>query len=599
MVTLIAALRTRGRQREDAGHAAASSIALVGVCALVLAVPFEATEPVLNLPGQVLSSAELVLLATLAAWAAACVHAGRLPVWRTLLTWPWAILLGTWLAAAALAPASPLNALHMSGRLALAFGVYLLTVNAVTSWAAVRTVMIAATGAGALLAAVVILDFLGIGAVRSWLAAFRPFVAHVGNQVRASGVFQYPTIASMYLEVLFALSLPVFASMVDRRRPAGLLLASIAIIAMTQAAVLTFTRAGVATMLAGLGVVVATRYRARRADRVVAWLSAVALVIVTQFAVSYSAESLLLRLTTEGTEAWYAAKIDAPARLEIPTGGTRPVKITLTNTGRVTWDSAQPQPFRLSYHWLTADGTRVVSWEGRRTKFSQPVASGRRVTLEAELEAPRQPGQYRVLWDLEHEGRLWFSTEPGAVLAVSMAVVTGPPIGAPPVLMPLPRTLQQEWSRPGRLALWWAGALMLADHPMTGVGPDNFRLQYGRYLGLADPDPRLHSNSLYIEVLAGTGLLGAAAFAFFFSRVAMEAWNALKLRRRGRPPIADDDPADAPLLTAGVVAGGLAIALHGLVDSFLSFTATYVLFAITLGLVVSLGSSCQRHAHRV
>ena len=108
-------------------------------------------------------------------------------------------------------------------------------------------------------------------------SAFRPFVAHVGNQVRASGVFQYPTIASMYLEVLFALSLPVFASMVDRRRPAGLLLASIAIIAMTQATVLTFTRAGVVTMLASLAVVVAIRYRARGADRVVAWLSAVAL----------------------------------------------------------------------------------------------------------------------------------------------------------------------------------------------------------------------------------------------------------------------------------------------------------------------------------
>jgi O-antigen ligase len=134
---------------------------------------------------------------------------------------------------------------------------------------------------------------------------------------------------------------------------------------------------------------------------------------------------------------------------------------------------------------------------------------------------------------------------------------------------------------------------------MTGVGPDNFRLQYGNYLNLADPDLRLHSNSLYVEVLAGTGLLGAAAFAFFFWRVAGSAWSALTPWRHGQLPNRDDGPADAPLLTAGVVAGALAIALHGLVDSFLSFTATYVLFAITLGLVVSLGSSSRRHAHRV
>ena len=35
-------------------------------------------------------------------------------------------------------------------------------------------------------------------------------------------------------------------------------------------------------------------------------------------------------------------------------------------------------------------------------------------------------------------------------------------------------------------------------------------------------------------------------------------------------------------LSAGVLAAGVAIALHGLVDSFLGFTATYVLIAITL-----------------
>jgi hypothetical protein len=334
-------------------------------------------------------------------------------------------------------------------------------------------------------------------------------------------------------------------------------------------------------------------------DRVVIWLSAVALLIVIQFAVSYSAESIRLRLTTEGTEAWYSAAIDAPERLEVPTGSTRPVPLTLTNTGRVTWDSSLPQPFRLSYHWLTADGTRVVSWEGRRTRFPQPVASGGRVTLVAELEAPRQPGRYRILWDLEHEGRLWFSTEPGAVLAVSIAEVNGAPIGAPPALTPLPRPLQQESMRPGRMALWSAGARMLAEHPMSGVGPDNFRLLYGSYLGLADPDLRLHSNSLYVEILAGTGLLGAAAFALFLWRAARGAWSALRPWLRGWPPTSGDAPADAPLLSAGVAAGALAIALHGLVDSFLSFTATYVLFAITLGLVASLGRSGRPHAHRV
>jgi hypothetical protein len=40
---------------------------------------------------------------------------------------------------------------------------------------------------------------------------------------------------------------------------------------------------------------------------------------------------------------------------------------------------------------------------------------------------------------------------------------------------------------------------------------------------------------------------------------------------------------------AGVAAAGLAIALHGLVDSFISFTPTYVLISIVLGLAVACG----------
>jgi hypothetical protein len=49
----------------------------------------------------------------------------------------------------------------------------------------------------------------------------------------------------------------------------------------------------------------------------------------------------------------------------------------------------------------------------------------------------------------------------------------------------------------------------------------------------------------------------------------------------------------------GVAAAGAAVALHGLVDSFLSFTATYILIAITLGLAVSMGTPSRYDAHRI
>jgi hypothetical protein len=48
-----------------------------------------------------------------------------------------------------------------------------------------------------------------------------------------------------------------------------------------------------------------------------------------------------------------------------------------------------------------------------------------------------------------------------------------------------------------------------------------------------------------------------------------------------------------------VAAAGAAIAVHGFVDSFFSFTATYVLFAVTLGLAVACDGLAAAHANRV
>jgi O-antigen ligase len=564
------------------------------VCALVVVLPFEATTPLVRLPGQALTSSEAALLTVFGLWAVTSAATAELPIVRTPLTGALLALLATWLLSTALAPAFAGNAARMTGRLGLAAGVYLLTVNGVRGWGSLRAVSLAASLAGFVLGAIVVLDYAGIEVVRQWLTTFRPFVAHVGAQVRASGVFQYPTITSMYLEVLFALSLPLLAMAVDKRQRLAALAIGVALITMSQAIVLTFTRAGLVTAAAAVAIVAACWYRARGHDRAVTALGIVAGVMVAQFATSRSVESLVLRFTTEGTRAWYSAAIDAPARIVVPTGGTSRVTLSVTNTGRVTWDSTLPQPFRLSYHWLTTDGQHVVSWEGRRTSFPRPVEPGERVTLDAEIGAPRQPGAYRVLWDVEHEKRLWFSTEPDAALAWSVAEVTGPSLGEPGPLTPLPAPLQRGTARPGRMQLWSGAARMLADHPVTGIGPDNFRLLHGSYLGVPDPDTRLHSNSTYVEVLASTGLLGGLAMALFGWVSARLLLAALETAQAPAAP-----PADAAPLAAGVVAAVVAIALHGLVDSFLSFTATYALFAIVFGLLVATVWPESRHAHRV
>src|SRR5262249_15046271 len=54
-------------------------------------------------------------------------------------------------------------------------------------------------------------------------------------------------------------------------------------------------------------------------------------------------------------------------------------------------------------------------------------------------------------------------------------------------------------------------------------------------------------------------------------------------------------------LGLGLSAAGLAIAVHGVVDSFLSFAPTYVLFSLTLGYAAALarGAETRPDAHRV
>ncbi len=228
-----------------------------------------------------------------------------------------------------------------------------------------------------------------------------------------------------------------------------------------------------------------------------------------------------------------------------------------------------------------------MSWEGLRTSFPGRVTPGSTVSLDAHVEAPPEPGDYRLMWDVEQEHRLWFSTEPDAPLYVTRAAVSGPAIGPqrPMYAMTLPRNAV----RPGRLVLWGAAADLFATRPVLGIGPDNYRLRYGEYAGLANFDRRVHSNNMYLEMLVGGGIVGGLAFGWLCWSVAMQLFRSVRN---------SDDPAIYTAVAA-LSAATVAIFLHGLVDSFLSFTGTYVLIALTLGLTTASLALNSTHAHRI
>src|SRR6185295_12092677 len=195
---------------------------------------------------------EAAILCAFVCAAAALAWTLLLPEWRTPLTAPWAALLLAMLIASAVSPVSRVNALHMTGRVDAAFGVYLLAWNGVTTTARLRAALWLAIAVGVVVSALAILEYLGVRPVLSGLKVFRPAVSTVGAQVRAGGPLQYPTIASMYLEVVFALGLGLMLSELDARRHAGVAVVFVTLALVAEAITLTFTRAGLITMATSL-----------------------------------------------------------------------------------------------------------------------------------------------------------------------------------------------------------------------------------------------------------------------------------------------------------------------------------------------------------
>jgi hypothetical protein len=567
----------------------AGVISSLGVCALALVAPFEALRPLIRLPGQSLSSVEAVIVGLLVVWGGVLFASRVFPDWRTPLTIPWLTFGAAGFLAALLAPDRP-NALRAVGRLAFAFSIFVATWSGVSTLTRLRRAVTAFAVAGAIVSVLIVLDYGRVSAVLRLLQVFRTGDAVVGSLVRASGPFQYPTIASMYLEIVFALLLGLLLVIVDEGRLALAVMVGVVTLLVGEAIALTFTRTGLLTMTTSLVVVGVHRYLRPGSRQGLIAIALVSVGVLILAATSQSSEAIRVRMTTEGQESWYRATIDAPAGMTMSAGSVLRVPIRVTNSGRMTWAASGGSQFLVSYHWLEADRDFVVSWNAPSEPLTTEVTPGTTLPFEVTLVAPRQPGRYRVLWDIKQEHRFWFSTEPGALLPTTRATVTGssavqePPDPGSLRGQPVPKPAV----RPTRLPLWRAAARMFAARPVTGYGPDNFRLHYGEYIGAGNYDPRVHSNNMYLEVLAGGGLVGFITFLWLCRRAGEAFVAAARIREDA-----------VGTFGVSIAAAGAAIALHGLVDSFLTFTATYTTFAIVLGLAVSCHGLSTRHANRV
>lgn len=545
---------------------------------------FEA--PIARLASVQVSSLELATALALTAAACALVWSGRVADVALPLARPVATGLVVAVAAALVAPSDTPNALRFCGRLVACAAVAFVTARAIVTRAQARALVATLLAVGALVGFVALLEVRQVPGIQQALTLFRPGFHVVGGQLRATSTFVYPTVASMYLEVVFALGLwwlvepPAVRSRVVRVLP------GVALTLVAAGVVATFTRAGLLALMASLVTVGGLRQWARPGfDGPTRALAAMAAVVVLLAALSRSPEAWRSRVSTDIAQDWYGANYDVPRRLSLDAGTQSEVPITVTNDGLLTWQSEHEPVFALSYHWLVAGSGLVAEFDGQRTAFPRDVAPGDRITVPVRVRAPERAGDYVLAWDIVHEGRTWLSTE-GIESPRSTVAVNGAPSRAPIVTH---GRLPGASARLPRLALWRAALAVVAAHPIGGVGPDNFRQVYGAYLGLAAWDRRVHTNNLYLEALTGAGPAGLVAVCWVFSAALQRVWRQWR------------DAATPAGLPGVLLAAGVAIAGHGLVDAFFAFTSTYVVFALTAGLACSpsLGALGGHGAHRV
>lgn len=154
----------------------------------------------------------------------------------------------------------------------------------------------------------------------------------------------------------------------------------------------------------------------------------------------------------------------------------------------------------------------------------------------------------------------------GAVAFAAILVTVGLAVGLEARFFSLAEVPQPDHL--GTRAILWSAALDLwRSSPLVGIGAGNFEFDVGM---AGHPEVRTHANSLYLQALSETGLVGLAATAFMLWTVFSTFARSFSRR---------------PLLI-GVFAGNVALALHQVFDYLWFFPKVGVFWAVLLAIGV-------------
>ena len=146
------------------------------------------------------------------------------------------------------------------------------------------------------------------------------------------------------------------------------------------------------------------------------------------------------------------------------------------------------------------------------------------------------------------------------------------------------QSLFQEGTGTGffRVSVWKSGIAMIRDHPVFGVGLDNFLYEYPKYI---QPDawrePNLaHPHNIVLDFWVRMGIFGVVALV----------WLLVEFYRHGFRKLGELRGTQRALVI-GLLASMTAALAHGMIDAAYFYVDLAFVFMLTFGVVMQLGDS--------
>ncbi|MDQ6695533.1 MAG: O-antigen ligase family protein [Chloroflexota bacterium] len=164
----------------------------------------------------------------------------------------------------------------------------------------------------------------------------------------------------------------------------------------------------------------------------------------------------------------------------------------------------------------------------------------------------------------------------GGVLALSFAA------GLAWSLLPrLPERISSLGSSSLRVLIWGQSLAMLRDHPIFGVGPDQFLNQFqGRYFisALTLESDTAHPHNLVLDYWLSLGIMGVFILTWLMLRFGREAMSRVRAATRGLDPV-------GKAIALGLIAFMTDFLVHGLVDNSYFLMDLALMFWLSCGLL--------------